>query len=154
MNSNLILLDFLFYLPNCLHNILGHEVEDDFFDDYIEPEDYLPKRLQTSEAPKENEEMVKGEKEKITEQDTEKRPSTTTEGSFLGEVEEMTESSVRSDLAEDVSAENLLQLKNNDKGQGSLDEPCSSNNDSINQVICNRLEIETQNSPLYFGKVF
>ena len=130
----------------------GHEVEDDFFDDYIEPEDYLPKRLITTEEAKENEEYVKGEKEKFVKKTTPENPPTIGEP-FLGQMEEMTVSSASMDVAEDVSAGNLLQSKSDDQRQDSSCEPHSSNNETNNDIICNRLEIEMQPRPIYSPSV-
>jgi len=130
----------------------GQEVEDDFFDDYIEPKDYLPKRFHSISDDKE---LSKGEKEKSAEPAaTSKVNQTNLEGPFLGAMEEATESTPKSHVADCASSGNLLQLKNIEQGHvAAHDESLTANDEEINQLICNRFEIESKISPLYLEKV-
>ena len=85
----------------------GHEFEEDFFDDYIEPEDYLPKkRLHQIKETKEVD-SLKGEKEKKSSTEDcqtseDSKSKNDNETPFLGEVEEMKLSStVKSSVTEE-----------------------------------------------------
>ena len=76
----------------------GHEFEEDFFDDYIEPEDYLPKKRLRQELKEESTNEVdglKGEKQKPPNEDslTKKDKSTNeNEKYFSGQLEDMASS--------------------------------------------------------------
>ena len=145
----------------------GHEFEEDFFDDYIEPEDYLPKKRLRQELKGESTNEVdslKGEKQKPSNEDLTKKDKSTNENgkSFSGQLEEMASSSaVESNMTgeqkdgENVSAvagQGVVHTQNIDKN---LDDNTHANEDKkedtvsmdvdnkagSNQVICNRLEI-------------
>ena len=138
-----------------MFSFIGKEVEDNFFDDYIEPKDYLPKRFHPTS---EDKEISKGEKEKSADPKIVSTRcevnSSNLEGPFLGAKEEVTGSTVKSHVAEFDSSGNLLLSKNIEQGHAAAnDESPVARKEPINQLICNRLDIEPHISPLYLGKV-
>ena len=127
-------------------------MDDDLFDDYILPKDYLPKRL--ASLSKDVEMITKGEREKTTEENityTENRKISET---FLGRVEETTASCNDTDKAQSMPVETLLQSTGSElNSTENSTESTKVHSESANQLICNRLEILRQNSPLNFSKV-
>ena len=131
---------------------LGQEVDDDLFDDYILPKDYLPKRL--SSVSNDVEMSTKGEREKTTEENTTYTENRKISETFLGRVEETTASCNKSDKAQSMPAETLLQPTSIElNSTENSTESTKVHSESANELICNRLEILGQNSPLNFSKV-
>jgi len=131
---------------------LGQEVDDDLFDNYILPKDYLPKRL--ASLSNDVEMITKGEREKTTEENITFTENKKISETFLGRVEETTASCNESDKAQSMPAETLLQSTSSElNSTENSTESTKVHSESANQLICNRLEIFRQNSPLNFSKV-
>ena len=127
-------------------------MDDDLFDDYILPKDYLPKRL--ASLSNDVEMITKGEREKTTEENITCTENKKIGETFLGRMEETTASCNESDKAQSMPADTLLQstsieLNSTEKST----ESTKVHSGSANQLICNRLEILRQNSPINFSKV-
>ena len=131
---------------------LGQEVDDDLFDNYILPKDYLPKRL--ASLSNDVEMITKGEREKTTEENITFTENKKISETFLGRVEETTASCNESDKAQSMPVETLLQSTGSElNSTENSTESTKVHSESANQLICNRLEILRQNSPLNFSKV-
>ena len=127
-------------------------MDDDLFDDYILPKDYLPKRL--ASLSNDVEMITKGEREKTTEENITFTENKKISETFLGRVEETTASCNESDKAQSMPAETLLQSTSSAlNSTENLTESTKVHSESVNQLICNRLEILRQNAPLIFSKV-
>ena len=127
-------------------------MDDDLFDDYILPKDYLPKRL--ASISNDVEMITKGEREKTTEENITFTENKKISETFLGRVEETTASCNESDKAQSMPAETLLQSTSSAlNSTENLTESTKVHSESVNQLICNRLEILRQNAPLIFSKV-
>ena len=127
-------------------------MDDDLFDDYILPKDYLPKRL--ASLSNDVEMITKGEREKTTEENITFTENKKISETFLGRVEETTASCNESDKAQNMPAETLLQSTSSElNSTENSTESTKVHSESVNQLICNRLEILRQNSPLNFSKV-
>lgn len=127
-------------------------MDDDLFDDYILPKDYLPKRL--ASLSNDVEMITKGEREKTTEENITFTKNKKISETFLGRVEETTASCNESDKAQSMPAETLLQSTSSElNSTENSTESTKVHSESANQLICNRLEILRQYSPLNFSKV-
>ena len=127
-------------------------MDDDLFDDYILPKDYLPKRL--ASLSNDVEMITKGEREKTTEENITFTENKKISETFLGRVEETTASCNESDKAQSMPVETLLQSTGSELNPTeNSTESTKVHSESANQLICNRLEILRQNSPLNFSKV-
>ena len=127
-------------------------MDDDLFDDYILPKDYLPKRL--ASLSNDVEMITKGEREKTTEENITFTENKKISETFLGRVEETTASCNDTDKAQSMPVETLLQSTGSElNSTKNSTESTKVHSESANQLICNRLEILRQNSPLNFSKV-
>ena len=127
-------------------------MDDDLFDDYILPKDYLPKRL--TSVSDDVEMITKGEREKITEENITCAENKKIGETFLGRMEETTASCNESDKAQNMPADTLLQSTSIElNSTENSTESTKVHSGSANQLICNRLEILRQNSPINFSKV-
>lgn len=127
-------------------------MDDDLFDDYILPKDYLPKRL--ASLSNDVEMITKGEREKTTEENITFTENKKISETFLGRVEETTASCNDTDKAQSMPVETLLQSTGSElNSTENSTESTKVHSESANQLICNRLEILRQNSPLNFSKV-
>ena len=116
---------------------LGQEVDDDLFDDYILPKDYLPKRL--ASLSNDVEMITKGEREKTTEENITFTENKKISETFLGRVEETTASCNESDKAQSIPAETLLQSTSSElNSTENSTESTKVHSESANQLICNR----------------
>ena len=127
-------------------------MDDDLFDDYILPKDYLPKRL--ASLSNDVEMITKGEREKTTEENITCTENKKIGETFLGRMEETTASCNESDKAQSMPADTLLQSTSIElNSTENSTESTKVHSGSANQLICNRLEILRQNSPINFSKV-
>ena len=127
-------------------------MDDDLFDDYILPKDYLPKRL--ASLSNDVEMITKGEREKTTEENITFTENKKISETFLGRVEETTASCNDTDKAQSMPVETLLQSTGSElNSTENSTESTKVHSESANQLICNRLEILRQNSPLNYSKV-
>merc|ERR1712126_310972 len=128
-------------MPQLL-NEQGQEEEDEFFDDYIEPKDYLPKRLnpngsETAPSKYENSELPLIDSMSILKEEH-----------FLAKMEEVADVPASQEENEIASAVNLLQHNNGGTSESDVAGRMTRENEQPTyNLICNRLEITCKPSP-------
>ena len=127
---------------------LGQEDEDEFFDDYIEPKDYLPKRLnpngsETAPSKYENSELPLIDSMSIPKEEH-----------FLAKMEEVADVPASQEENKIASAVNLLQHNNGGTSESDVAGRMTRENEQPTyNLICNRLEITCKPSPHSLEKV-
>lgn len=124
--------------------LIGQEMEDDFFDDYIEPKDYLPIRLNSTDC---------GMEQEGSEELAINNSSTLKGDHFLAKMEEVADVPVSAEEVKIASAGNLLQHNDGGISQNDREGISQVNGQPNNNLICNRLEIINHSYPYSLGKV-
>lgn len=127
----------------------GEEAEDDFFDDYIEPKDYLPKKLNSSIATIETYNHNGKNFDELANSDT---INTSKEEPFLAKMEGVTEFPVTQEENISITG-NPLHQTISENSENSAAKMTQEEIQPTNQFICNRLEIVNQSHPLNLERV-
>ena len=140
----------VFPLLPIIFQFLGQEFEDDFFDDYIEPKDYLPKSFKASSYAVET---PKTEKVDVEEASITNSTDIHQSGPFLAKMEEVAESPGIQEENKPASAGNLLLQNDCETFTNDTAAKTTQDMEPTNQLICNRLEIKSHASLLNLKKV-